>query len=71
MVKSYWVGGGGGLQNFSVSPRPLGFGFLGLGPGLEKWFEIMSVLSHLLIILILFLMQSVLVLAVCLDIFSS
>ena len=25
------VGGGGGLQDFSVSPRPLGFGFLGLG----------------------------------------
>ena len=35
------VGGGGGLQHFSVSPRPLGFGFLsfgakGLGPGLEN-----------------------------------
>ena len=32
---------GGGLQDFSVSPRPLGFGFLGfgfrgLGPGLDK-----------------------------------
>ena len=22
-------GGGGGLQDFSVSPRPLGFGFMG------------------------------------------
>ena len=36
MVKSYWlllvvVGGVGGLQDFSVSLRPLGFGFLGLG----------------------------------------
>ena len=35
-----WVGGGG-LQHFSVSPRPLGFGFLvfgakGLGPGLDN-----------------------------------
>ena len=32
---------GGGLQHFSVSPRPLGFGFLGfrvkgLGPGFDK-----------------------------------
>ena len=32
---------GGGLQDFSVSPRPLCFGFLGLGlrglgPGLDK-----------------------------------
>ena len=32
---------GGGLQHFSVSPRPLGFGFLGfgakgLGPGLDN-----------------------------------
>ena len=31
----------GGLQHFSVSPRPLGFGFLvfeakGLGPGLDN-----------------------------------
>ena len=36
------VVGGGGLQHFSVSPRPLGFGFLGfgakgLGPGLDNW----------------------------------
>ena len=40
-----WVvgGGGGGLEQFSVSPRPLGFGFgtkgfraKGLGPGLDK-----------------------------------
>ena len=35
------VGGGGGLLDFSVSPRPLGFGFLGfrakgLGPGLDN-----------------------------------
>ena len=35
------VGGGGGLQDFSVSPRPLGFGFLGFGlrglrPGLDN-----------------------------------
>ena len=38
-----WVGGGGGLDQFSVSPRPLGFGSgtkrfgaKGLGPGLEN-----------------------------------
>ena len=33
-----WVGGGGGLKHFSVSPRPLGFWFRakGLGPGLDK-----------------------------------
>ena len=49
MLKSYggwwWVGGwvDGGLQVFSVSPGPLGFGFgtkrlgaKGLGPGLDK-----------------------------------
>ena len=48
MLKSYgWGGGlvgrGGGLEQFSVSPRPLGFGFgtkgfgaKGLGPGLDK-----------------------------------
>ena len=42
MLKSYGVVvGGGGLQDFSVSPRPLGFGFLvlwlrGLGPGLDN-----------------------------------
>ena len=49
MLKSYGVGGArvyvvepesmcGGLQHFSVSPRPLGFGFgtKGLGPGLDK-----------------------------------
>mgnify|MGYP001241526725 CR=1 FL=1 len=37
------MGGGGGLQLFSVSPRPLGFGFMtkgfgakGLGPGLDN-----------------------------------
>ena len=35
--------GGGGLKHFSVSPRPLGFGFRakgfgakGLGPGLDN-----------------------------------
>ena len=40
------VGGGGGLEQFSVSPRPLGFGFgtkgfwaKGLGPGLDKSWE--------------------------------
>ena len=36
------VGGGGcGLQDFSVSPRPLGFGFgaKGLGPGLDNFFS--------------------------------
>ena len=38
-------GGGGGLEQFSVSPRPLGFGFgikgfgaKGLGPGLDNIF---------------------------------
>ena len=41
MLKSCWVGGGG-LQHFSVSPRPLGFGFWGLGakglgPGLDSF----------------------------------
>ena len=32
------VVGGCGLEQFSVSPRPLGFGFWtkGLGPGLDK-----------------------------------
>ena len=34
----------GGLQHFSVSPRPLDFGFLGfgakgLGPGLDNFFS--------------------------------
>ena len=29
------VGGGGGLEQFSVSPRPLGFGFGTLG--LRVW----------------------------------
>ena len=45
MLKSYgwWVVVGGGLEQFSVSPRPLGFGFgtkgfgaKGLGPGLDN-----------------------------------
>ena len=36
--------GGGGLEQFSVSPRPLGFGFLGfgakgLGPGLDNFLD--------------------------------
>ena len=43
MVKRYgWVVGG--LQHFSVSPRPLGFGFgtkgvgdKGVGPGLDNF----------------------------------
>ena len=35
-IRGRWVGGG--LQHFSVSPRPLGFGFgiKGLGPGLDN-----------------------------------
>ena len=39
MLKSYGVVVvGGGLEQFSVSPRPLGFGFgaEGLGPGLDN-----------------------------------
>ena len=50
MLKScgWVVVGGGGLQDFSVIPRPLGFGFLGLGlrglgPGLDN-----NVIVHLL-----------------------
>ena len=40
-VRGWVVVGGGGLQHFSVSPRPLGFGFWGfgakgLGPGLDN-----------------------------------
>ena len=40
MLKNYWVVGGG-IQDFSVSPRPLGFGILvfgakGFGPGLDN-----------------------------------
>ena len=36
---------GGGLQDFSVIPRPLGFGFLGLGlrglgPGLDNYLHL-------------------------------
>ena len=36
MVKRYWVGvgDGGGLQDFSVSLRPFGLGWTGLGLGL-------------------------------------
>ena len=44
VLKCYGVVGGGGLQDFSVSPRPLGFWFgtkgLGakvLGPGLDNF----------------------------------
>ena len=46
MLKSWGVvgGGGGGLQHFSFSPRPLGFGFWtkgfggkGFGPGLDNY----------------------------------
>ena len=38
MLKSYgvgggWVVGGGGLEQFSVSPRPPGFGFVTIGFG--------------------------------------
>ena len=41
MLKRCGVVGGGGLEQVSVSPRPLGFGFLalglrGLGPGLDN-----------------------------------
>ena len=43
MLKSWGVGGGGGLQHFSLGPKPLGFRFWtkgfgakGLGPGLDK-----------------------------------
>ena len=50
MLKSYggwWVGG---LQDFSVSPRPLGFGFSGfgfrgLGPGLDNFEPIVTSLD--------------------------
>ena len=46
----WWVGGwvGGGLEQFSVSPRPLGFGFgaKGLGPGLDNYID--SLLTQLL-----------------------
>ena len=37
MLKSCWVGGGG-LQRFSVSPRPLGFWFFSFWVwGLRVW----------------------------------
>ena len=46
-------GGGGGLEQFSVSPRPLGFGFgtkgfgaKGLGPGLDNYLGKLSSLDH-------------------------
>ena len=42
-VMGWWVVGAGGLEQFCVSPRPLGFGFgtkgfgaKGLGPGLDN-----------------------------------
>ena len=40
-VMGWWllVVGGGGLQDFSVSPRTLGFGFRGLGPGLDNYIK--------------------------------
>ena len=44
MLKSYWVGGGGGLQDLIVSPSPL-LGFLGFGDfgvwglGLDNWIK--------------------------------
>ena len=44
-VRWWVVVGGGGLEQFSVSPRPLGFGTKrfgakGLGPGLDNfWFK--------------------------------
>ena len=49
-----WVGGGGGgLEQFSVSPRPLGFGFgtkwfgaKGLGPGLDNKTQIVKKYSE-------------------------
>ena len=44
MLKSYGVGGWwvvGGLEQFSVSPRPLAFGFgaKGSGPGLDNFLK--------------------------------
>ena len=51
MLKS-WVVGGGGLQHFSVSPRPLGFGFgtkgfggKGLGPELDNLGDLSDLVS--------------------------
>ena len=45
--------GGGGLEQFSVSPRPLGFGFgtkgfgaKGLGPGLDKNVQSFCTIIH-------------------------
>ena len=55
-----WVvgGGGGGLEQFSVSPRPLGFGFgtkwfraNGLGPGLDNEIILISVHYYAIFIL--------------------
>ena len=61
MLKSYggwWVVGGGGLQDFSVSPRPLafwfgskGFGAEGLGPGLDN--NVLFIISLVLLIMII------------------
>ena len=36
-------GGGGGLQHFSVSPRPFGFGFETKGLGLRVWGQGMTI----------------------------
>ena len=43
LLSTWFFGWGGGLEQFSVSPRPLGFGFetkgfgaKGLGPGLDN-----------------------------------
>ena len=48
-VVGWWWWVGGGLEHFSVSPRPLGFGFWtkgfgakGLGPGLDNIFRFSS-----------------------------
>ena len=39
MLKSYGVGGGGGLEQISVSPRPLCFGF-----GIRVWGQGLTIL---------------------------
>ena len=50
-----WVGGG--LEQFSVSPRPLSFGFgtkrfgaKGLGPGLDNFMILTGSYMHLLMV---------------------
>ena len=42
-VEGWWVVGGGGLQHFSVSPRPLAFGFGTKGFGGKKGLTICGV----------------------------